>query len=62
MRMFSVKRGDNLVEYAIILALIGVAFGYSLLRMDPNTFARLFKNSFSSTSQSGGGLTVGPIE
>ncbi len=50
----SKKKGNNLVEYALLAALVGVVLGVSIYSMDNeillNFFSSTFKNSNSTTS------------
>ncbi|EKE04511.1 MAG: hypothetical protein ACD_20C00055G0001 [uncultured bacterium] len=61
MKKFISKKGNNLVEYALTIALVGIAMGYSLYALSPDTFRDFFKNVFYGSSSSGSVITLKPL-
>ena len=47
----SKKKGQTVVEYALIAAVIGVTVGLALLELNPNLFRNYFKSSVSSSNE-----------
>ena len=54
------KKGQAIVEYVLIAALVGVVAGWAFLKLNPNFFKSYFKGSVSSgsTIDSNGQMTM----
>lgn len=60
--MLKAKSGNNLVEYAITIAIVGFIFGYALWCINPDVFRNVFSNSVSgSYDDTSGVLTIKPM-
>ena len=44
------KRGQSLLEFALIAALVGIVGGWAFIKMNPDLFRNYFKSSVSSTN------------
>lgn len=53
------KKGTNLVEYSLIAMLVGVMFGVSINKIQPETYRGVFANTINGTQQAGGSDTAG---
>jgi len=62
MNKSSARKGDNIVEYAIILAFVGLIFGVALLHLNPNVFKNYFNTTFNgSQTQQNNTYVYGPL-
>ncbi len=63
MKLRNKRKGNNLVEYALITASVGFALGFGLSQMDMDVFKSVFTGSIASSSQESGDniITIAPI-
>ncbi len=63
MKLRKKRKGNNLVEYGLIVALIGIALGFSLKQMDMDVFKAVFMGSIASNSQESEDniITIAPL-
>ncbi len=63
MKFKNKRKGNNLVEYSLIVVSVGMALGVGLLQIDKNLFKSVFTGSITSSTKESADkiITIAPL-